>query len=92
MSFQVQDYPAVTFYGRERFHVVGDDHKKVLLGLGVFSEEGSNIFYSAAKKIIQSDGTNCWVDREGFVEYDDKKLAPIYYRDGVCMLDKDMDI
>lgn len=90
--YHISGFPILEFNGRKRFLPSTEKHGKALLALGVFSKDGDcKIFYSAPVKLINSDGTFCWVDKDGIVEYETDKLDGRYFNEsGRCILDAEL--
>lgn len=91
VGIQVDNYPRVDFYGRKPV-AVGNEHlRKALLSLGTVGEKDGGLYYKAPLKLINADGSYCWIDDDGIVEYDESKLAPRYFRDGRCTVDDNVE-
>ena len=77
-GYRIVGFPGVKFEGRDRFTPLNEVHKKALLDLGVFSEDGDQVYYSAPIRFSYSDGTKVFVDSDGFIEYDELLMTPQY--------------
>lgn len=64
----------IKFVGRERFVPASDADKKAFLDIGVFSEDGNSLYYSAPVKLTYRDGTKVFIDPDGIIQYDDSLL------------------
>ena len=87
-SFQVGQFPKVTFTAREPFTTESQGHTEALMLTGVFKKLGdTRLKYIGRMSFPDKNGKKIEIDENGFVEYDRADISPLWN----TRLDREME-